>query len=496
MYSLLLKTALSSFLIVSVALPQEDLAGLYSEARQAQATGDLATATRRYEAIVQRQPQMAEAYANLGNLYYQQGQANRAKEVYQKAVKLKPDLAGPHFVLGVIAFGEHDYSAALDYLKRAAALQSSNPLIHSYLGYTRYARSEFREAAGELEEAADLSPTDIDVLYHLGKSYGHLANDSFGKLQKQFPNSVYTVLVRAHLDETKEDWIAAGQQYTIAVQKMPADERLREKSRWIAAKAAGTAAPDKGPADEIVDASLAYKDSPPTGPRLREEMARWQSKIHGFPTQTKSDRDLYLSAEGFQILSYLSSLAVVELDPESYRAHQLRAQMLEELNNDEGAIGEYRDALRRKPDLPNIHFAIGSLYWKDQKFDAAWTELQQELRTNPNHAQALYELADIRAFQGHAEEAEKYYLKALKLEPAMVEAHFGLEKIYTESGLYEKSLYHLRAVLKADSSDSTAHYRLARVYRKMNRPQEAEKELAIFNQHRPQSSQNGSSTGK
>ncbi len=103
---------------------------------QAQAAGDLATATQKYEAIVRLQPQMAEAYANLGNLYYQQGQMDRARGAYQKAVKIKPELAGPYFFLGVIEFGAHDYSSALRDLQKAEALQASNVLIHSYLGYT------------------------------------------------------------------------------------------------------------------------------------------------------------------------------------------------------------------------------------------------------------------------------------------------------------------------------------------------------------------------
>jgi tetratricopeptide (TPR) repeat protein len=121
--------------------------------------------------------------------------------------------------------------------------------------------------------------------------------------------------------------------------------------------------------------------------------------------------------------------------------------------------------LKRKPDLQNIHFAIGSLHWKNQKFDEARKELQLELRTDPNHAQAIYELGDICAFNGRTQDAEKYFLEALKLEPAMVEAHLGLEKIYTASGRYEKSIDRLRAVLRADSSDPTAHCRLALVRR-------------------------------
>ena len=228
-YLSIFKLAATALAFLSPALPQDELAELYSQAQQAQKTGDLATATRKYEAIVQLRPQMAEAYANLGNLYYQQGQSDRAKPAYEKAIHIKPDLAGPHFFLGVIAFGEHDYSPALRYLERAEALEPSNKLIHSYLGYTQYARFAFREAAGELEKAAALDAGDIDVLYHLSKSYSHLAKDAFHQLQNEFPNSVYTNLARAHAYEIEENWKPAGEQYNLALEKMPNDRRLRDR---------------------------------------------------------------------------------------------------------------------------------------------------------------------------------------------------------------------------------------------------------------------------
>src|SRR2546428_3070233 len=125
-YLSIFKLAATALAFLSLALPQDELAKLYSEAQQAQAAGDLQTASRKYEAIVQLRPQMAEAYANLGNLYYQQGQSDRAKPAYEKAIHIKPDLAGPHFFLGVIAFGERDYASALRHLERAEGLEPSN----------------------------------------------------------------------------------------------------------------------------------------------------------------------------------------------------------------------------------------------------------------------------------------------------------------------------------------------------------------------------------
>src|SRR5437870_692720 len=79
---------------------QDVLAQLYKEAREAQQAGDYKTATQKYEGIVKLQPEMAEAHANLGLLYYQQGHAEQAAETFKKAIQLKPSLAGPYFFLG------------------------------------------------------------------------------------------------------------------------------------------------------------------------------------------------------------------------------------------------------------------------------------------------------------------------------------------------------------------------------------------------------------
>jgi tetratricopeptide (TPR) repeat protein len=480
----LLRLAVGILVIVPAALSEEDLFRIYSEAQLAQATGDLRTATSKYEAIVRMRPQMAEAHANLGNLYYQQGQTERAKAAYQKAIRIKPDLAGPYFFLGVITFGEHDYAGALRHLQRAQALETSNVLIHSYLGYTHYARSSFRDAAVELEKAMALDGADIDLLYHLSKSYDHLARDSYTDLQTVFSDSVYAILARAHVYETREDWKAASGEYKAALDKMPENKRLREKLQWTEARDSGSPASNSGRADELIDASLIYHDSPPSGPALKNEMARLQSKVRDLAQASKNGKNLYLISEGYRALSIIASLAVFEVDPDSYRVHQLRAQLLEESRNDQGAIEEYRNVLKRKPDLPNIHFAIGSLYWKEQRFEEARPALEAELQINPNHPQAQYELGDLFFVTGETQIAEKYFLQAIKLEPSMVEAHFALEKIYTQTGRFEKSLEHLQKALQAGASEPMAHYRLAQVYRKLGRNQDADRELAIFNQKR------------
>ena len=141
--------------------------------------------------------------------------------------KSSRNLAGPYFFLGVIAFGAHDYVTALRDLQRAESMQESNVLIHSYLGYTQYARSSFRDAAG-LEKAVALDATDIDVLYHLSKSYGHLAKDSFADYRNILEFGLYH-LAHAHAYETKENWKAASEQYSLASRKAPGQSAPTEE---------------------------------------------------------------------------------------------------------------------------------------------------------------------------------------------------------------------------------------------------------------------------
>ena len=86
-------------LVAMAALParsqQLDLAQLYADAKKAYADRNFALAAQKYEAILRERPDVAEAWADLGNAYFQQNRRDRASTAYRKAVQLKPELAGP-----------------------------------------------------------------------------------------------------------------------------------------------------------------------------------------------------------------------------------------------------------------------------------------------------------------------------------------------------------------------------------------------------------------
>lgn len=490
--SSLLKTAFVLILFLglvpvsSVANPPQEttLETLYEQARASEERGDIKTATAKYERIVSMRPDLAEAYANLGRLYYEQHELDQAARALKKAIELKPELAGPYFFLGVVSFNSREYDEALRYLKKAQTLAGSEILPTLYLGYTYYGLHKYLDAVRDFQKVARVQQDDQDVWYYLSMSYGQAAKEYYKSLQQKFPQSFYTHLARGHAYEAQLKWDDAKREYSLALDLQPKNARLGQRLEWASENAAGKAAgpPPSRTQDsqaELIDGSLQFLYGSRGGSDIATELDRYEHLIEK-DSGAPSAESIYTLGENCQILSYLTSLRVLVVAPDSYRAHELKAQFYAEVGQKKEAIKEYQAAATLKPDLPEVHFQIGSIYWGMNNLEEALPELERELSIQPNYPEALYEVGDIFYSEGKLKEAEEYFLKALKFEPGMVAAHLGLEQIYTTTGRFSESLTELESVLKLDPSNQTSHYRMAMILRKMGKQAEAQQQLQIF----------------
>lgn len=465
-----------------LCLAQDDvLLKLYAEARAAEAAADYPAATQRYEKIVALRPDMAEAHANLGNLYYVQGRAERAAASFKKAIRLKPSLGAPHFFLGVLAFNARDFDRAQQYLNKAAGLDPYNPLVPLYLGYTLYAQSKHFEAVASLENVTTADGNNQDAWYHLSKSHGQLSKHYFEKLQKQYADSFYTYLARSHFYESGGNWEDARQELQRALGKRAGEKHLEQRMEWLHRRAQDESAAPPAGTDDPLEGSTKYLYSPPEGAQIRAAYEAERSRAAELHKQAADSPEiLYALAEGHQSLSFLSSLWVLQTNPDSYRAHQLRGQLFEAANKMDEAIAEYQRALALKPELQTVHFAIGNLHWRRGRLEEALPELQQELKVDPNDPHAHYEIGDILFSQNKLVEAEQHFAKALQFAPDMQEAHLAIERIASASGDVGKAVFHLKKAAEIAPTDGTPHYRLWLLYRKLGKTAEAQKEREIF----------------
>ncbi len=472
-------------LCLGTTLAQEArLRDLYSRAQSAQQAGDFRSAAGHYEELVRLVPELAEAHANLGSIYYQLREDDRAVAALEKALQLNPQLgAAPHFFLGVIAARRQQHHQSIHHLETAQGMDPSNLVVAYYLGEAYFATGGFSDAVRPFRKATGQEEFRVDAYYYLSKTYGTLSKQAMERLGREHPRSYYVQLARGHLQEGRRNWNEAEDAYRAALEIDPGAESLEARLRWVGQNAISerpAGAPPSLPDGDATMLSMLYR--PPADQEIEALLAEYANRLQHGPSDEGTDRALYRKAVDYQIATYLAARWISKNDPGSYRAHQLRAQLHEARGETDDAVREYHAALRLKPDLQNVHFAVGTMLWSVSRFEEAQREMESELRINPNHPEAHYVLGDILQVAGRNREAKTHLLEALRLRPNLFEAHLAIERIYFAEGQFAKALDQLRIAARLSPDDPTPHYRMSMVYRRLGNAEEARRELETFQQ--------------
>lgn len=193
---------------------------------------------------------------------------------------------------------------------------------------------------------------------------------------------------------------------------------------------------------------------------------------------------LYWTGKSYQELAAQTLERMIEIDPNSYRVHQMTGALLEDKRKYAEAIDAYQKVLKPAPDLMGIRFAIGNASWKMQNLDEALVWLKDELARNPYHALANYRVGTIYLSKGSTDQAVPFLEKAVQANPALLGAHQDLAKAYTSLGRHEDAIAKLKVVAQADPEDASIRYLLSGAYKKVGKLEAAEAELKAFTQLR------------
>jgi tetratricopeptide (TPR) repeat protein len=465
------------------ALAQEArLRDLYSRAQAAQQAGDFRAAASHYEELVGLMPDLAEAHANLGSIYYQMREDAKAQAALEKALELKPNIgAAPHFFLGVIAARHQKHEQSIRRLVVAREIDPTNLVVAYYLGEAYFAEGRYGAAIGPFQEATALADFRADAYYYLSKAYGSLSKQAMARLGKEHPRSHYIQLARGHFEEGRKNWQSAEHAYRAALEIEPGTPGVEERRQWVGQRASSerpAGAPPPLPDGEATMLSMLYR--PPDDQAIDTLFREYANRLQRAQVPGGTEREMYRLAEDYQIASYLAARWIGKNDPGSYRARQLRAQLHEARGEVDDAVREYHAALRLKPDLQNVHFAVGTMLWSVSRLEEAKREVESELRINPNHAEAHYVLADILQVEGRESGAKTHLLEALRLNPDLFEAHLAIERIYFSEGQFEKALEELEIAARLSPDDPTPRYRMSMVHRRLGNDEAALRELEAF----------------
>src|ERR1700735_2733510 len=134
---------------------------------------------------------------------------------------------------------------------------------------------------------------------------------------------------------------------------------------------------------------------------------------------------LYAAYRTYSDLAGESMLALSLAAPDSAQMHQLLAHEDARQGNTTAAIAQYRKAIAIDPHLPGVHFELAELLNTSEELhvkQGAVAEYRAALREDPQDEKAVCRLGDPAVEKGDNAEALEAYSKAVQLQPGDAEA--------------------------------------------------------------------------
>lgn len=149
------------------------------------------------------------------------------------------------------------------------------------------------------------------------------------------------------------------------------------------------------------------------------------------------------------------------------------------------AAASFELALESNPDYAEAHYNLGTLYMKKRLVDEAGKHLARAVELRPNYPDALNNLGLLAAEGGRAEEAIGYFQKAVRLDPGYSIALLNLGNLYRRQRRFPEAEQAFQEALQVNPEDAEASYGMGMLFAQQNNGPRAEEYLRKALQLRP-----------
>jgi len=354
LFPLLLPTlALSCALRAQTAPPSSDsrVEELYSQAKAAEASGDLAGAVASYESLLKLAPRLPAAYNNLGALYLRLRDYKKAAETLEKGLRLDPKMTSAAALLGIARYEMGDYPGARRSLEAVLKANPKDDNAELYLANDLLKLGELNLAAEHLRQLSQRQPANQEIWYLLGKVHMQLSEQALSKLNEIDPNSVWVHQISGEIMEGMKNFDGALIEYRKAVELAP----LQSGTHY----ALGNAYWSLRMWDAATEQFKAELVNDPTNC-----LAQW--KIGNIVLEQRSDSEEAL-ADVQKALEICPNLVQARLD---------RARALINLDRHAEAVKDLEVVKKAEPAEPSAHFLLAQSYRALGKTQEAQVEMK------------------------------------------------------------------------------------------------------------------------
>jgi len=337
---------------------------LYQQAQAAKSRGDLTMAIEKYNAMLKLSPDLAAAYNNLGLLYFQTRDYTKASQAFEAGLKRDPSMSPSLVLLGVSYFELGDFGRARPVLEHAVRAMPDDEQAQLFLGLALAKTGESESAATVLQTLLKKNPKHLEALYHLGKIYMALAQETLQRLDTEGPDSYLTHLIAGEAQEQMEHYDDAAAQYKQALERQPPGfAGLHYKVGniyWLQGKWA----------EAKKEFDLELKTNP------KNCMALWKTGN----VMLQSKEDLAKASEFVdRALEICPNVPQVILD---------QARLAGEMGRDERALELFKRVAQLSPEESSVHYQLARLYRKLGRVEESNAELKvvRELKAKEDNA--------------------------------------------------------------------------------------------------------------
>jgi len=139
----------------------------------------------------------------------------------------------------------------------------------------------------------------------------------------------------------------------------------------------------------------------------------------------------------------------------------------------EQAEASFQQVIADKPNNPEAHYNLGTLYLRRNDFQNARQYLEQAVKLRPNYPEAWNNLGMVAAHENLADEAIRDFQQSLQLRPSYTIALLNLGNFYRRQGNFGEAEKLLNRAHEFEPDDPEVNYNLGMLYARQGRSQNA-----------------------
>jgi tetratricopeptide (TPR) repeat protein len=231
--------------VLAQELP-DGLRPAFDEGVRALKAGDLDAAEAAFQSVLAKGGGGARVHNNLGIVYQERGQHERAIREFRAAARLDRAYAAPRMLLGASLLALGRVVEARAELERAIALAPREPLARLQLAKVHERSHDWINAVKQYRTLRDLAPSDPEYVYGLGKAYLRLSEWCLRELETSHPGSPRAQQALGHIYRVQGRTDQALRAFARAAEIDPSLPEIHltlaqihmEKAQWAEARAA------------------------------------------------------------------------------------------------------------------------------------------------------------------------------------------------------------------------------------------------------------------